>query len=98
MWGASRRDANHDGTLDDADPVWPSLFLWMDLNHDGVSQPSEISSLSTGGVMAIIFAYHWTGRRDPSGNTLRHESHVRMDNGHRGSTRSAYDVFFVSAP
>ena len=70
----------------------------MDLNHDGVSQPSEIAPVTTGGVMAISLAYHWTGRRDPSGNTLRYESHVRMDNGHRGITRSVYDVFFVSAP
>jgi hypothetical protein len=35
-------DANGDGVLDAADPVWRQLRIWIDSNHDGVSDRSEL--------------------------------------------------------
>ena len=91
-------DANHDGIIDVNDPIWSSLLLWTDLNHDGISQGWEIVPLNQSSVMAISLDYHWTGRRDVSDNTFRYESHVRMENGQHGDVRPVYDIFFVPAP
>ena len=92
-------DVNEDGIIDANDSAWASLLLWTDLNHDGVSQASEIMSLDASTVSVIGLDYHWTGRRDSSGNTFRYESYVRMvNNSHHDTIRRVYDVFFASAP
>lgn len=89
-------DDNHDGVIDSRDTIWSSLLLWTDLNHDGVSQPSELRPLNGSSVLAISLAYHWTGRRDPSGNTFRYQSQVWIVNsaGH-AAARPLYDIFFA---
>jgi hypothetical protein len=92
-------DANHDGIIDGRDPVWSTLLLWTDLNHDGVSQPNEIASIGASEVTAISVTYRWTGRRDGSGNTFRYESTVWMkDIGKHPVPRPVYDIFFVGVP
>lgn len=92
-------DDNRDGIIDDKDAAWDSLLLWTDRNHDGISQPSEIGKINISSVLAIALDYHWTGRRDVSGNTFRFESTVWISNSKRQSTaRPVYDVFFVRAP
>ena len=91
-------DTTHDGVIDANDPIWPSLLLWTDLNHNGISEPSEIVLLSGSSVTAISLDYHWAGRRDASGNTFRYESRVRMAGGLQGEERPVYDIFFVSIP
>jgi hypothetical protein len=35
---------NGDGVIDRRDAVWDSLRLWVDSNHDGLSQPHEFSA------------------------------------------------------
>lgn len=40
-------DANADGVVDAADPAFGDLILWADLNHDGVSQPNELTPFSS---------------------------------------------------
>jgi hypothetical protein len=91
-------DANHDGVIDNRDPIWPQLLLWRDLNHNGVCEPSEISTLDSSNVTAIDLDDHWTGRRDQWGNTFRYESHVSMrsPSGHAMRRQPIYDIFFVS--
>jgi hypothetical protein len=92
-------DANGDGIIDGSDPIWPSLLLWTDLNHDGISQPSELALMSTSTVTAIGLDYHWTGRRDQSGNIFRYQSRVWIDSGGKHATpRPVYDVYFIPAP
>jgi len=91
-------DTNGDGVIDASDPIWSSLLLWTDLNHDGISQRSELALLSGSTVTAIGLDYHWTGRRDEWGNAFRYESRVWIDSGRRHPTpRPVYDVYFVRA-
>src|SRR5947209_10400579 len=33
-----RYDENQDGVIDKSDRIWNSLLLWVDRNHDGISQ------------------------------------------------------------
>ncbi len=91
-------DSNHDGVIDDRDPIWSELLLWRDLNHDGVSQPSEITPIAASDVTAIDLDYQWTGRHDSYGNAFRYKSTVWLRSS-RHSTHSdprpLYDIFFV---
>lgn len=89
-------DENYDATLDEDDPVWPRLQLWRDIDHDGISQPAEITPLRESGVTAISLNHYWTGRRDASGNTFRYKSQVWISDGNDVATpRPVYDIFFV---
>ena len=89
-------DANADGVINAGDPVWPQLLLWTDRNHDGISQPSEITRLADSPVRSISLAYHWTGRSDAHGNTFRYEGITSLSTGGKGSREQpVYDIFFV---
>ncbi len=91
-------DTNGDGVIDANDPVWPHLLLWTDRNHDGISQPNEITRLADSPVRAISLTYHWTGRRDEHGNTFRYEGLISLSTGGKGSREEpVYDIFFVLA-
>lgn len=87
-------DTNDDGLVDSNDDAWPTLLLWIDTNHDGVSQVAELSTLPHSDVMAIETNYHWSGRRDHAGNIFRFQSQVHMT---RGMT-PVYDVYFRELP
>lgn len=85
-------DANGDRTIDPADSIWSALLLWTDANHDGVSQPQELTRLAQSDVTALRTVYHQTGRTDRAGNELRFMSLLERN----GQHRPYYDVFFVS--
>jgi hypothetical protein len=89
-------DDNNDGVIDANDAVWTQLMLWRDLNHDGISQPEEITPVAGSGLIRIELAYHWTGRRDQWGNTFRYESKawIQKHNGN-ATPHPLYDIFFV---
>jgi hypothetical protein len=89
-------DANFDAMIDALDPIWSELRLWRDVNHDGISQPSEITPVAGSGLTAIGLEHHWTGRRDSSGNAFRYESKAWIkDKGKDATPRPVYDIFFV---
>lgn len=83
-------DSNGDGVVDAQDEAWQDLALWIDANHDGISQPEELMSLDSAGITALHFSYHWTGRRDRSGNVFRWEA--QYEAGHK--THTYYDIYF----
>ena len=85
-------DSNHDGVIDKKDPIWKSLLLWVDRNHDGICQPDELTPISYSQVTSIGLSHRWTGRRDTSGNTFRYKGAVRF--GKRA--QSFFDIFFVT--
>lgn len=57
-----------DGQITPSDLVWPWLRLWVDENHDGISQGSEIAPLARYGVVAIDLAYETLFKFDGHGN------------------------------
>jgi trimeric autotransporter adhesin len=44
---------NDNGFIDPGDAIYSKLLLWIDENHDGISQPSELKHLSDLGVSRI---------------------------------------------
>jgi hypothetical protein len=91
--GLAQYDVNGDGVLDAGDTVWDELLLWVDRNHNGVSEPAELTHIGDSSITSIELQHHWTGRRDQSGNWFGYEGHL-----HEGKrVRSFYDIFFVAA-
>ncbi len=46
-------DSNDDGLIDASDASFANLAVWQDINHDGVSQASELASLADHGIASI---------------------------------------------
>lgn len=83
-------DANADGAIDAADPIWSSLLLWTDRDHDGRSQQSELQRIASSVVTGVSLDYRMVGRRDEFGNVFRYEGTAYLQHG----VRHIYDVFF----
>jgi hypothetical protein len=81
-----------DGWITANDAVYPALRLWLDTNHDGVSQSHELIPLATLGIRAIGLDYVEAERRDRHGNRLRYSSLVRLEQG----TTQSVDVFLLT--
>ena len=46
-------DTNGDGKIDASDDAYSQLQIWQDLNHDGISDPGELSGLADLGIKSI---------------------------------------------
>lgn len=87
-------DVNGDDVIDASDGIWSDLFLWTDINHDGVSQANEIGSTDRSPVVALSTDYREVHRLDAAGNTFRYMSSVRL----KREQRPYYDIFFQPVP
>ncbi len=88
-----KNGGNGNGILDPGDGVYSSLRLWVDKNHDGISQPDELFTLQTAGVFAIGLHYSEDKKVDQYGNQFRYRSWVLDSNNH--SDPRCYDVFLL---
>ncbi len=87
-------DLNQDNTITSKDAVFNELRLWIDGNHDGIAQASELQSLSRWGVQSINLKYIEMMEVDPYGNETRQRSTYQMVSGRQRFTRQIIDIWF----
>lgn len=98
VYDLSQNGGNGDGIIDARDEVFYSLRLWVDANHDGITQPEELHTLPSLGVNSISLDYHLSDRRDEYGNLFRYGAKVNP-----GASKTsevgpmAYDVLLTIA-
>jgi hypothetical protein len=85
---------NEDGRIDAHDRIFEHLRLWVDLNHDGTSQTSEMVRLADERVVGISLAYEPISREDRHGNRFLFRGKYGLS---QGADRLVWDVQF-SAP
>jgi hypothetical protein len=87
----SKFGGNVDGVISRQDYVFRNLRLRTDSNHNGISEPSELSTLEQSGVHKLELNYKESRRRDQYGNLFRYRVKVKDAHGAQVG-RWAWDV------
>lgn len=89
---------NEDGKLSASDSMFSQLQLWVDANHDGISQRSELRYLAPSGISSLGIDFRESKRKDQYGNVFRYRAAVNPELIGSASTvgKWAYDVFFTT--
>ena len=91
-----RNGGNGNGRIDPGDAVYSSLRLWVDQNHNGISEPGELIPLAEAGVFEIGLDYTEDRYWDPYGNQFRYRARVWDEAGQ--AANKCYDVFLQLQP
>jgi hypothetical protein len=90
-------DANEDGRIDAADPIYTQLRLWRDYDHDGVSNLGELDTLAAHGILGLSLDYRIGKRQDEYGNRFFYRGDVYRARDSSVAPK-CYDVYLLSAP
>ena len=84
------RGGNGDGQIDRDDRIWPFLHLWIDTDHDGITDRGESHHLRKKGVVSIGLSFAERHEMDGGLNVLAYEGSFRQIV-HRYGRRSVRD-------
>lgn len=88
---------NQDGVITAQDSIFNQLRLWQDINHNGISEASELKTLPALGLAKIDLDYKESKRTDEYGNQFKYRSKVKDARGAQVG-RWAWDVFLLRQP
>ena len=91
VYDEPKNGGNGDGVIDANDEVFASLRVWIDANHDGISQPEELRTLPSLGITSINLKYTEQRRTDQYGNVFRYRG-----TGDFHVDRVVYDVILLN--
>jgi hypothetical protein len=89
-------DQDHNGVIDEKDPVYSELLLWFDYNADGQSQPLELMTLAAKGVTSVETSFNDVAKaaQFQNGNLIRYEGRFHGPSFCPAQGCWSYDVFF----
>jgi hypothetical protein len=90
-------DGNGDGWIDASDPIFPLLRIWLDRDHNGMSEPGELSTLPANGITTVYTTYRDSPRTDENGNRYRYVGRALVRANNQDTPRQIFDVIFVLA-
>jgi hypothetical protein len=86
---------NGNGVIDPGDTIYEHLRVWIDANHNGISEPEELHSLPEVGIFRIDLRYTLSRYVDAYGNQFRYRAKIWDEAGQSHNT--CYDVFLEVA-
>ena len=92
-------DSNLDGQINTSDSVYSALKVWRDFNQDGISQSSELSTLSEMGIAAIHLE-NPTALIDhnQNGNQITFVGSYTRTNGETGAIGQSFNLNLATDP
>lgn len=84
---------NEDGRIGSEDEVFLDLRLWLDSNHNGFSEASELQTLDQAGLVSIELDFRESKQVDRYGNEFRYRA---SSSWYDGSRRIVWNVFLVA--
>lgn len=87
-------DSDGDGLITPSDRAWDTLLLWLDANHNGRSEPQELSGLDRSGLDSINLGYVAVSETDPFGNQTRQRSTFHRRRGGFSEPALIIDAWF----
>ena len=81
LQGSSYGISRLDRRIDIGDAAFVRLLLWQDANHNGISEPEELTTLRAAGVRAIGTDYTERKRVDRFGNEFRQKGRIAWRDG-----------------
>jgi len=88
---------NGDGKITSVDSVFANLRLWQDKNRNGVSEQSELYTLSALNIATLELDYKESKKSDANGNRFSYRAKVKDTQGNQIG-RWAWDVTLSANP
>jgi hypothetical protein len=85
---------NGDGWIDDQDAIYSKLLIWVDRNHNGISDPGELLTLKQAGILRISLTYAPSPWTDAFGNKFRYRAQMITT---AAANQVVYDVLLQEA-
>jgi hypothetical protein len=86
---------NQDGVIDQRDLVYYLLRLWQDLNHNGIAELEELSTMQNRRIVQIDLDYQEKKQQDEFGNWFRYKGRMKIFENDHLKNRVLWDVYLL---